>query len=91
MLKYRPIIVIHLVLQFIRWKLSAFIRHSNLCASDAKVLLADEPTGNLDEVTARDVIDILKRIAHKDGKCVIVVTRSKELANETDEIIHIKN
>ena len=60
-------------------------------ASDAKVLLADEPTGNLDEATAWDVIDILKRIAHKDGKCVIVVTHSKELANEADEIIHIKN
>lgn len=60
-------------------------------ASDAKVLLADEPTGNLDEATAWDVIDILKHIAHEDGKCVIVVTHSKELANEADEIIHIKN
>lgn len=58
-------------------------------ASDAKVMLADEPTGNLDEATAWDVIDILKHIAHKDGKCVIVVTHSKELANEADEIIHI--
>lgn len=58
-------------------------------ASDAKVLLADEPTGNLDETTAWDVIDILKHIAHEEGKCVIVVTHSKELANAADEIIHI--
>ena len=58
-------------------------------ASDAKVLLADEPTGNLDEATAWDVIDLLKHIAHEDKKCVIVVTHSKELAQAADEIIHI--
>ena len=58
-------------------------------ASDAKVLLADEPTGNLDEATAWDVIDLLKHIAHEEKKCVIVVTHSKELAQAADEIIHI--
>lgn len=58
-------------------------------ASDAKVLLADEPTGNLDEATAWDVIDILKRIAHEEKKCVIVVTHSKELADAADEIIRL--
>ena len=55
-------------------------------ASNANVLLADEPTGNLDEATAWDVIDLLKRIAHKENKCVIVVTHSKELADEADAI-----
>lgn len=60
-------------------------------ASNAKVLLADEPTGNLDEATAWDVIDLLKHIAHKENKCVIVVTHSKELADEADTIIHIDN
>lgn len=59
-------------------------------ASDAKVLLADEPTGNLDEATAWDVIDLLKHIAHNENKCVIVVTHSKELAHEADTIINIK-
>lgn len=59
-------------------------------ASDAKVLLADEPTGNLDEATAWDVIDLLKHIAHNENKCVIVVTHSKELANEADTIINIE-
>jgi len=58
-------------------------------ASDAKVLLADEPTGNLDGATAWDVTELLKRIAHEDGKCVIVVTHSKDLAEEADAIIHI--
>lgn len=60
-------------------------------ASDAKVLLADEPTGNLDENTADEIIELLKRTAHELGKCVIVVTHSKRLANEADEIIQIKD
>ena len=60
-------------------------------ASDAKVLLADEPTGNLDEQTAAGIIELLKRTAHELGKCVIVVTHSKYLANEADEIVQITN
>ena len=60
-------------------------------ASDAKVLLADEPTGNLDEATADEIIALLKRTAHELGKCVIVVTYSKRLAEEADEIIQIKD
>ncbi|MDD3417419.1 MAG: ABC transporter ATP-binding protein [Lachnospiraceae bacterium] len=58
-------------------------------ASDAKVLLADEPTGNLDESTADDIINLLKKSAHEIGKCVIVVTHSKRLADEADKIIQI--
>lgn len=58
-------------------------------ASDARVLLADEPTGNLDEATAWDVIELLKQIAHEQGKCVIVVTHSRELAQAADEPIQI--
>lgn len=60
-------------------------------ASDAKVLLADEPTGNLDETTANEIIALLKMTAHELGKCVIVVTHSKQLAEEADEIIQIKD
>ena len=60
-------------------------------ASEAKLLLADEPTGNLDDATAWDVIDLLKRIAHEENKCVIVVTHNKELAKEADAVIHIQS
>ena len=60
-------------------------------ASKAKVLLADEPTGNLDEPTAVDITMLLKRMAHEAGKCVIVVTHSKYLANEADEVVQITN
>ncbi len=60
-------------------------------ASKAKVLLADEPTGNLDEPTAVDITMLLKRMAHEVGKCVIVVTHSKYLASEADEVVQITN
>lgn len=60
-------------------------------ASDANILLADEPTGNLDETTADEIITLLKKTAHELGKCVIVVTHSKHLAEEADEVLEIKN
>ncbi|MCI8513844.1 MAG: ABC transporter ATP-binding protein [Lachnospiraceae bacterium] len=60
-------------------------------ASDAKVLLADEPTGNLDENTAAEIIELLKKTAHEHGKCVIAVTHSKYLAAQADEIIRMKD
>lgn len=60
-------------------------------ASDAKVLLADEPTGNLDEATADEIIKLLQNTAHRLGKCVIVVTHDKKIANVADELIQIEN
>ena len=58
-------------------------------ASEARVLLADEPTGNLDESTAGEIIELLKKTAHQMGKCVIVVTHSRQLAEEADEVLEI--
>lgn len=60
-------------------------------ASDAQVLLADEPTGNLDERTADEIIELLKKTAHNLGKCVIVVTHSKHLSEEADKVLEIKD
>lgn len=53
------------------------------------VHFTDEPTGNLDEETAAGIMELLKGTAHELGKCVIVVTHSKSLANEADEIVQI--
>lgn len=59
-------------------------------ASDTSVILADEPTGNLDKVTAAGITDILKECAHQMNKCVIIVTHSDELAKQADVILHLK-
>lgn len=59
-------------------------------ASDAKVILADEPTGNLDEDTAAEIISILKECAHQMKKCVVIVTHSNELAKQADVILRLK-
>ena len=59
-------------------------------ASEAPVILADEPTGNLDEETARDITGILKESAHRMNKCVVVVTHSNDLANQADVVFQLK-
>ena len=59
-------------------------------ASDTKVILADEPTGNLDEDTAAEIISILKECAHEMNKCVIIVTHSNDLAKQADTIFRLK-
>ena len=58
--------------------------------SEAPIILADEPTGNLDEETAKDIIAILKRMALERQKCVIVVTHSKEVAQASDVVLELK-
>ena len=60
-------------------------------ASTAPIILADEPTGNLDEGTAMDIIEVLIKSAIQKNKCVIVVTHSKELANKADVVLELSN
>ena len=60
-------------------------------ASDAGILLADEPTGNLDDKTEGEIINLLYKSAHEMGKCVIVVTHSNVLAERADQIIRLEN
>lgn len=59
-------------------------------ASDAPIILADEPTGNLDQDTADEITSILKESAHTFGKCVVVVTHSDNLAKQADMVLEIK-
>ena len=59
--------------------------------ANSPVILADEPTGNLDSGTEDEIIEILKTSAHKHGKCVIVVTHSKDLASKSDVILELKD
>jgi putative ABC transport system ATP-binding protein len=53
------------------------------------VIIADEPTGNLDEKTEADILDIFTRLAHEDGKCVIIVTHSDNVSAIADKVYRI--
>ncbi|MGR3763377.1 ABC transporter ATP-binding protein [Rossellomorea sp. NS-SX7] len=55
----------------------------------SNLILADEPTGNLDEDTARGIVELFKDLAHNDNKCVIVVTHDQGLARESDTVISL--
>ena len=59
-------------------------------ASDARVILADEPTGNLDEDTAAEITAMLKECAHQMQKCVVIVTHSNDLAKQADVVLRLK-
>ena len=53
-------------------------------ATNVDLILADEPTGNLNEEMEAEIIDILKKLAHEHNKCVIVVTHSLSIAEQSD-------
>ena len=55
-----------------------------------KMIVADEPTGNLDKQTEQEILDIFKKLAHEDGKCVIIVTHSQNVCDMVDQIYDLK-
>ena len=60
-------------------------------ASDAKIILADEPTGNLDTENSEIVFSLLQRLAHEEGYCIIVVTHDLAIADKADEVLRLKD
>jgi putative ABC transport system ATP-binding protein len=54
------------------------------------VIIADEPTGNLDAENQQAVLEILLQLAHEDNKCVIIVTHSENVTANVDEVIGIR-
>jgi putative ABC transport system ATP-binding protein len=61
-------------------------------ANNPKILLADEPTGNLDSIRARELLSLLREMVNHDGLTVLMVTHDHELANSfADRIIFMKD
>ncbi len=60
-------------------------------ANDPAIILADEPTGALDSVTGRMIMDIFHKLHKENGKTIVLITHNNELAKETDRIITISD
>lgn len=60
-------------------------------AADPSVILADEPTGNLDNENSRNIVGILDALAHRFGKCVILITHASEVAERADVNLHMND
>lgn len=59
-------------------------------SSNVDLLLADEPTGNLDQETSMEIIELFKELAHKENKCIIVVTHSQDVAKQSDKAVYLQ-
>ena len=60
-------------------------------ASGARIILADEPSGNLDIANTSNIIEILHNLAHEKGYCVIIVTHDLEVAETADVVLRMKD
>ena len=58
---------------------------------ETKVLLADEPTGNLDTKNSQAIVEILKELAHKEDYCVVVVTHDEKIGFEADRLLRLRD
>ena len=56
-----------------------------------QMIIADEPTGNLDKQTETEILNIFKDLAHKENKCVIIVTHSNNVCNMVDKVYELKS
>lgn len=54
------------------------------------IIIADEPTGNLDADTENEIMNIFHYLAKKENKCIIIVTHSKNVASKVDEVFELK-
>lgn len=55
-----------------------------------QIIIADEPTGNLDKETENEILKIFNNLAHKENKCVIIVTHSQNVCDTVDQVYNLK-
>ncbi|MCX6759537.1 MAG: ABC transporter ATP-binding protein [Candidatus Nealsonbacteria bacterium] len=60
-------------------------------ANDPEMVIADEPTGNLDSITGKKIMEILTDFHQKQGKTIVVVTHDPNIANYSEKIVNIKD
>ena len=60
-------------------------------ASGSEIILADEPTGNLDSGNSRNIVEILWGLAHEENRCVIIVTHDPAVAEAADVVLRMRD
>lgn len=60
-------------------------------ANNPKIIFADEPTGNLDTNTSKDIMDLITDMIHKNKQTMIIVTHNEELTSYADKVIEMKD
>ncbi|MBE6950041.1 MAG: ABC transporter ATP-binding protein [Ruminococcaceae bacterium] len=60
-------------------------------ASGSEIILADEPTGNLDSTNSSNIVEILHRLAHENDRCVIIVTHDPAVSEAADVVLKMKD
>ena len=60
-------------------------------AAGTRLILADEPTGNLDEGVSAQVMALLGSLSRQEGRCVLMVTHDLSLAREADQVFHMES
>src|SRR3989338_726940 len=58
-------------------------------ANDPEVILADEPTGNLDSKTEKDIMDLLSNLHKKENKTIVMITNNEKLAKYVQRVVHL--
>lgn len=60
-------------------------------AAGSEIILADEPTGNLDSENSRNIVEILQKLAHENNRCVIIVTHDPVIAEAADVVLRMRD
>lgn len=60
-------------------------------AAGSEIILADEPTGNLDSENSRNIVEILQKLAYEENRCVIIVTHDPAVAEAADTVLHMQD